>query len=403
MENHLNVRNAGGSLSLSAATLICTLACGGGGDGGGGITPPPPPPPLTGNVVGTVRHIVQNAAIAGAVVSIGSIRATTGADGTFTLNNVPSGPATIRCISPGMADYTSNITVAAGTTTHDIRLSLQEVFDLLSGAFSLFVPAGVTTVRGIIVVRGPDTRPLADPRRPLNLGANPPPTLESELAALGTDYRLLAAREKLAVLGHVNVVVPGGFEVAIFAALEEGAVAASRPSLATAPLLIHGISSGTPDAARLSAQNPSRVAGLVLRVPLDVSTQLGPESGTVPTYVIIAELDELLDNTVTRATYQNMRGTGGLWAFAGTHTQHQSHSASQRELIVEWFTAVLALRESTTPGGPLRVIPEETGWLGDPATLVVSSWADYVGNRRAASWFPTQATAVRWRGFTGAY
>jgi len=340
--------------------------------------------------------------IAGASVSIGSLHISTGADGTFALNNVPSGLAVIRCISAGLADYTSNIMVTAGTTTHDIRLSLQEVFDLLFGTFSLFVPAGVTTVRGIILARGPDTRPFADPRRSFNLGANSPANLESELTALGTDYRLLAARENLAVLGHVNVAVPGGFDAALFAALEEGAVAASRPELATAPLLIHGISSGTPDAARLTAQNPSRVAGLVLRVPLDVSTQLGPASGTVPTYVITAELDDVVSNVVTIATYQKVRGAGGLWAFAEEpRTVHQSHSASQRQLILEWFTTILALREPATPGGPLRAIAEDSGWLGDPVTHVVSSWAAYVGNRSAASWFPTQATAVRWRGFTG--
>lgn len=386
-------------MSVYAAILVCTLACGGGGDGD--ITPPPPPPPPTGNVVGTVRHVTQNTVIAGAVVSIGSLHTTTGTDGSFALNNVPGGTATIHCISPGMADYVSNITVVAGTTTHDIRLSVQEVFDLLSGAFSLYVPAGVTSVRGIIVARGPDTRPFADPRRPFNLGVNPPANLESELMALGTDYRLLAAREKLAVLGYGNVVVSGGFDVAVFLALQEAAAAASRPELATAPLLLHGISSGTPDAARLTAQNPSRIAGLVLRVPVIVSDQLLPESGTVPTYVITAELDQIVDNNATLAMYQKVRGAGGLWAFAQEpQTPHQSHSASQRQLILEWFTAILSLREPATPGGPLRAIAEETGWLGASGTRVISAWADYVGDRRAASWFPTQATAVRWQGFT---
>jgi hypothetical protein len=353
-------------------------------------------------VVGTVRHVSQNTAIAGAVVSIGSLHTLTGADGTFTLNNVPGGPAIIRCTSPGLADYASSITVIAGTTTHHIRLAVQEVFEFMDGAFSLFVPASVTAVRGIIVARGgPDTRPFADPRRSFNLGANVRADLEAELMALGTDYRLLAAREGLAVLGLSNAIVSGGFDGALWAALEEGAVVASRHDLATAPLLIHAISSGTPAAAQLTAQNPSRVAGLVLRVPLSVADQLSPESGTVPTYVITAELDELVDNNVTLATYQQVRGTGGLWAFAQEpQTPHQSHSASQRQLILEWFTTILSLREPTTPGDPLRAIAEESGWLGAPVTGVVSSWADYVGDKRAASWFPTQATAERWRGFT---
>jgi hypothetical protein len=403
MQNHLKIRTAGASLSVYAAILICALACSGGGGESGGVTtpPPPPPPPPTGSVVGTVRHAANNTAIAGAAVSIGSVHTSTGADGTFTLSNVPSGPAVIRCTSPGLADYTSNVTVAAGTTTHDIRLAVQEVFELMGGTFSLFVPASVTAVRGIIVAHGgADTRPFADPRRSFNLEPDVPPELQSELMALGTDYRLLAARERLAVLGVSNAILPR-FDVILFAALEEGAVAASRQELATAPLLIHAISSGTPAAAQLTAQNPSRVAGLVLRVPLSVSAQLSPESGTVPTYVITAELDETVDNNITMATYQQVRATGGLWAFAEEpRTPHRSHSASQRLLILEWFTAILSLREPITPGGPLRAIAEESGWLGAPVTLVVASWADFVGNRSAASWFPTQATAVRWQGFT---
>lgn len=388
---------------VCAVLLMSSAACGGGG--ADGITdPPPPPPPLpTGNVVGTVRHVSQNTAVAGAVVSIGLLHTTTGADGTFTLNNVPAGQATIRCTSPGLADYASNITVAAGTTTHDIRLTVQEVFEFMGGAFSLFVPASVTAVRGIIVARGgPDTRPFADPRRSFNLGTNVPAGLEAELLALGTDYRLLAARERLAVLGFSNTTVTGGFEGAIWVALEEGAVVASRPDLATAPLLIHAISSGTPAGAQLTAQNPSRVAGLVLRVPLSVSDLLGPESGTVPTYVITAELDEIVDNEITWATFQNVRAAGGLWSFAEEpQTPHQSHSANQRQLIIEWFTTILSLREPTTPGGPLRAIAEESGWLGAPGTGLVSSWANHVGDKRAASWFPTQATAERWQRFTG--
>ena len=402
MKNHLKVLRAGGSSVVYAAILMYALACGGGGDSGGVTTPPPPPPPPqpTGNVVGTVRHAANNTAIAGAVVSIGSVHTSTGADGTFTLSNVPGGPAVIRCTSPGLVDYTSNITVVAGATTHDIRLAVQEVFELMGGTFSLYVPASVTAVRGIIVAHGgADTRPFADPRRSFNLEPNVPPELQSELMALGTDYRLLAARERLAVLGVSNALLPR-FDIILFAALEDGAVAASRQELATAPLFIHAISSGTPAAAQLTAQNPSRVAGLVLRVPLSVSAQLSPESGTVPTYVITAELDETVNNNISMATYQEVRATGGLWAFAQEpRTPHRSHSASQRQLIIEWFTAILSLREPTMPGGPLRAIAEESGWLGDPVTRAVSSWADYVGDKRAASWFPTQATAERWQGF----
>jgi hypothetical protein len=118
--------------------------------------------------------------------------------------------------------------------------------------------------------------------------------------------------------------------------------------------------------------------------------------------MIIAALDEIVDNYVTLTTYQQVRAAGGLWALAEEPgKQHRSQSASRNELILEWFTTILALRESATPGAPLRAIAEESGWLGDPVTRVVSSWAAYVGDKRGASWFPSQATAERWRSFTG--
>ena len=122
----------------------------------------------------------------------------------------------------------------------------------------------------------------------------------------------------------------------------------------------------------------------------------------MPTYVVIAELDELVDNNVTVATYQQVRAAGGLWALAEEPGMlHRTNSVTRNEIILEWLTAILPLRASSTPGGPVRAIVEESGWLGDPATRVVSSWAEYAGNKRAASWFPNQATAVRWRGLTG--
>jgi hypothetical protein len=76
----------------------------------------------------------------------------------------------------------------------------------MGGAFSLFVPASVTAVRGIVLaLGGPDTRPFANPSRSFNLPATVP-LPESELMAMGTDHRLRAREDSRAGLWQRTVV-----------------------------------------------------------------------------------------------------------------------------------------------------------------------------------------------------
>ncbi|MCU0951847.1 MAG: carboxypeptidase-like regulatory domain-containing protein, partial [Burkholderiaceae bacterium] len=84
-------------MKLRAACLALILgvltACGGGG--GGGDAPPPAPPPATGTVTGVVTATLTGAPVAGAVVRAGTLSATAGSDGRFTLANVPPNARTV--------------------------------------------------------------------------------------------------------------------------------------------------------------------------------------------------------------------------------------------------------------------------------------------------------------------
>jgi hypothetical protein len=42
-------------------------------------------------------------------------------------------------------------------------------------------------------------------------------------------------------------------------------------------------------------------------------------------------------------------------------------------------------------------VDETSGWLGDQTTLDIAAWADYSGDRTAASWLPSESAARSWK------
>ncbi len=77
-------------------------------------------------VQGTVRNASNGQPLAGATVTVvgTSLGATTGADGSFTLNNVPAGPQTLRASATGFLSADVALTVTGGQTlTQNLSLS----------------------------------------------------------------------------------------------------------------------------------------------------------------------------------------------------------------------------------------------------------------------------------------
>ena len=80
---------------------------------------------LTPTPTATVSGVVtaaSGAVIEGASVQIGTVTATTGADGRFELQNLPVGNATILTSAPGFAPQSESVSLTAGTNTHDVVL-----------------------------------------------------------------------------------------------------------------------------------------------------------------------------------------------------------------------------------------------------------------------------------------
>ena len=93
--------------AFSAAALVaslCALAlsgCGGGGGGGGAAS-----------ATGTVLADGSLAPISGASVSVAGRAATSGADGTFTVLNLPTGDQTVRATASGYQPYSGTVNLA---------------------------------------------------------------------------------------------------------------------------------------------------------------------------------------------------------------------------------------------------------------------------------------------------
>lgn len=77
------------------------------------VEPPPPPPPTTGGVKGRILD-PEGAPLPGATVRLGVNSATTGDDGTFTLDTVPPGEVELIIERPGHEPLRHKATITAG-------------------------------------------------------------------------------------------------------------------------------------------------------------------------------------------------------------------------------------------------------------------------------------------------
>lgn len=381
-------------LAMMCAALL--IACGGGdttvGPGGG---PNPPTGAQPGDLTGIVRNQATNTPLAGATVTVGTQQVRTGADGRFTFTQLPAGATVIQSAARGFGPYQATVTIA-GNTTHDVTMRTQDTFEFQAGAVALYVPSQVDTVRAILLIAGgPDGRAFANTARSFDLEGAVPPDLEPALGSLRLEYQALARERRLAIFGLQR----GRSADLLETVLDEAATVLARPELRDAPVLVHGMSAGTLPIVLLAARLPSRVLGMLLRVPPATSIgALQEQVGTVPTLIITAERDDVVDNGAAVAAFRSYRANGGLWALAEERgAGHVQLSMRTQQLYLSWVRTILDLRLPTTSGGPLRALREEDGWLGDLATRNVSAWSTYVGDRRGASWLPTQPSAEAWR------
>jgi hypothetical protein len=350
--------------------------------------------------MGFVTSAVTGAAVVGAEVRIGDAVARSRANGSFEFIGLTPGPATLRATAAGFENFEIPLTVTASTVAQDVGLTRIQVFEF--GDFALYIPETVDVPRALLVaLGGPNTKGFVTGQP---LGA-PIPAVEASLQTLGEELRTMASTAGLAMLGYSRAAMPNGAESdqLLRNAIANAAMMSGRPELASVPVLMYGLSGGARQASGFTARNPERVAGLFLKVPAGVESIAEGAALRVPTYMVQAELDVFVNNATLTTAFEGNRRAGALWALTReAGVAHHSLSEAQRALTLNWMSTILELRLPATAGSnALANLAEASGWLGDRATGDVAAWDAFTGDRRAASWLPSQTTAQEWESFAG--
>ena len=385
-------------LVLIAAGLI---ACGGGSEPTTPtpLPPPPPPPPSTTATLSGVIRIRDevDVPVPGATITVGAVSVTSAPNGTFEARNVPTGATLVRVTAPGFEPAEQVLVIQQGENY--LLKSLWRVNQMFeTDGFLVYVPSGVTTVRGVffpLLGGSLDTRPL--------IRDDLAPYQSFPLSGDVREYRLrimqLARAHSLAIIATTT---RPDATVNLLRALEVVSTMSGRPELANAPVMLHGHSASACPAYDFALRSPERVIGFVITKAAPCLAPDATAAITVPAYLIFGETDPALPDAAARMTvlFEQHRALGAVWALA-VERDAGHETVANRNLLFNWMEDVVTRRlpAAITPGTPvqLRLLDAESGWLGDRASQGIAEFACYTGNKLAASWLPSERTARDWQ------
>ena len=281
----------------------------------------------------------------------------------------------------------------AGASAHAQTAVLDD--SILPGAnfdkaqFRLWVPPQVARVRALLV---------------LVPGSNG----DGRAMAQDTVWQAFAQKNQLAIVAcrftdkphdqnfiedYVNVAHGSG--QALFDILGKFAGRSNHAEIATAPLLLWGMSAGGQFDYEITAWHPERVAAFVVNKGGIYYTALTSRAArSVPGILFIGgkDLDQRVQ-TITGLFAVNRRG-GALWALA--EEPGVGHVVGKsRDVSMPFFEDVLAARLDGSGG--LKPMSESTGLMGDMKTKEFGPIPEKGGPNYPTSWLPTERVARAWR------
>ncbi len=321
-----------------------------------------------GALSGVVRERGTERPLSDLTVKLNNVQTTTGPEGRFEFGEVPVGIKTLRISTSGFFDYARQIDVQAGDNSLDISLVRKTYYEFSSGTsddYGIYLPAGVSTFRGVIFLVPPaawDTRGFAS-----SIDRDSPPHPEGwneYVAAERQRSLLLAETYGLALMGADVSSLDAYFRV--LEVLEQFAKESGHPELALVPLLAMGFSFGGCFAYEFTLRHPERVIGFMTEKGACHSTQDAGLARLVPGYLFIGELDGPNSGPQITRLFEDNRSQGALWALA-VEPGSGHVPVKDQTLLFNWMDAVLKARlpETVTPGSPviLRPLDETAGWL----------------------------------------
>jgi poly(3-hydroxybutyrate) depolymerase len=172
---------------------------------------------------------------------------------------------------------------------------------------------------------------------------------------------------------------------------------AGHAEMATAPLMLWGMSAGGEFDYEFAVWKPERVIAFVVNKGNIYYTALAPAATrSIPALLFTGEKDlDFRIETVNGIFAVNRRG-GALWAL--TEEPGIGHAVGRsKDLGAMLFEDVLDARLPETGGGALRPLAEKTGFVADLTAKTYAPMGDSRPPNRMTSWLPTERLAKAWQ------
>ncbi len=262
----------------------------------------------------------------------------------------------------------------------------------VTASYRVYVPGAVVSLRGVIIRQhgcGRDGIEMAHDLQ-WQVLAN-----KWSFALLGTHYDDAGNCANWANLDSGSV-------QAMQRALAQLASDAAHPELVTVPWAIWGHSGGGNWAYAVARDYPERV---IAAIPRSGAGGPLPEAARAVPLLLSAGAHEEGHGQFAGAY------TGTVTAFARERSANALVGLSidpeathdirlGRLLAIPYLDACIRLRLPNVPSDPLKMVAQDSGWLGDVATFEVAAFAAYPSDKATAAWLPNQSVASKWAEFS---
>jgi len=264
-------------------------------------------------------------------------------------------------------------------------------------AFDLWLPEGIESVKGIVVMSGHGS---------------------GESLYHRADMRTLAKELHLALFKFVGNPMQRGFwpRSLLFDHLKAFGAKIGHPELEHAPLFLYGHSNGTGFSAIFASYEPQRMWGFVSMRPGITFQVYQPGAAQVPGLVIFGEDDPFLARpskeenlAVVPALRKNHRA---LWNIAAEPKTGHGPGEKTWPLVFSFLRHTFTARvpaDADAKTGPVKLLAPAlesghlgTNWQTKPGgyqKLITAPFAEFTGDKSTASWLLNADYAKDWQAF----
>ncbi|MRI02194.1 hypothetical protein GH721_16740 [Kriegella sp. EG-1] len=216
------------------------------------------------------------------------------------------------------------------------------------------------------------------------------------------EWQNFAIKEKLILCsvhlkGNNYANASNGSGRALEDAIEQIAIKNKISEISELPFLMRGYSAGGNFSYHFSIYKPERVVSLVSIRGGFLS--YSAKNNNIPGLILTGELEGEERNSFLKNIVLDKRKVAGTWSFAiEPGVDHFAGLNDSDDLTRLFFSNTLAKRIQSN-SSELKIIPEDSGWLGNDNEMSIYSFNDFTGNRESVSWLINEEFANAWLEF----